>query len=353
MRNSATVEEPRPSPAPAPLSPTAAIVESGGARSSIASAAVSVCVVCCSTQAMPHDTLHAAARAVGPAATVRKVLLSETGAELEEGVEVITVPCGTKLSKLRRLPGLVDADLFVICDPDLAVEEDAARLVVEEAVVAVRAGEEVVAFGIVKGADDGTLLSRVVAVDKWLSHRVLRPLLWALGAGATLPGQFLVVSRGLLRRLDPAIDSHLDDLYLGWLARQHGVPVRRVGVVVGEEGPRGSLASLLAQRVRWMRGLACLIGSLFPHPSAVGLLGLHYLAYHGLPVLVMVAVATLTARNPPAGLLAFFGLAALLSAFSRRPFFAAATFLIVFPVVHAIATLLWWVPVSRALLTRR
>ena len=316
-------------------------------------ARLSVCVACCSTASMPHDAVQAVAKSINSAAVVRTVLLSETGVESTHGVEIIVVPEGSKLSKIRRLAELIDTDLFCICDPDLTIEEESCRVIHQQAFGDVRAGKEVVAFGIVEGKDDGTLLSQVVAVDKWLSHRVLRRFLWAAGIGITLPGQFLVLSPGLLRSIDPGVDSYLDDLCLGWLARRRGVRVHRVAVVVGEEDPRSRWASLLTQRVRWMRGIASLFGHFSSHPSAVGLLGVHYLTYHGLPILVMVAVISLTVASPLAGFCVFFSLAALLSIFSGRSFVAAVTFLGVLPVVHALATLLWWVPLSRTMLTRR
>lgn len=216
-----------------------------------------------------------------------------------------------------------------------------------------RSGEEVVAFGVIDGRDDGTTLSRVVSLDKWLSHHVLRRCLWAIGIGITLPGQFLIVSPGLLRSLSPAVDSYLDDLYLGWVARSRKVRVHRLPVVVGVEEPRRGWRSLLAQRIRWMRGLTCLFGHLVPNPNAIFLLSVHFLAYHGLPVLAFLLILCSVIVNPVAALGVSFGLTATLSIASRRSFFTALMFLAVFPAVHLLATLLWWVPVSRSLLIRR
>lgn len=354
MRNTDSVDDARPLTATMPQAGAASLAEEGAEPlAPSAETALSVCVACCSTTSMPHDAAQAVARAINSVAVVRTVLLSETGTETTHGIEIITVPHGTKLSKIRRLADRIDADLFCICDPDLTVEEEACRVILQQAFADVRAGKEVVAFGIVEGKDDGTLLSQVVAVDKWLSHRVLRRFLWAAGIGITLPGQFLILSPGLLRSINPGVDSYLDDLCLGWLARRRGVRVHRVAVVVGEEDPRSRWASLLTQRVRWMRGIASLFGHFASHPSAVGLLGVHYLAYHGLPIVVMAAVVSLTVVKPLAGFCVFFSLASLLSVFSRRSFVAAVTFLGVFPVIHALATLLWWVPLSRTMLTRR
>jgi cellulose synthase/poly-beta-1,6-N-acetylglucosamine synthase-like glycosyltransferase len=325
-----------------------------GNSSSLASIerAVSVCVVCCSTRSMPHDVIHTVSKALSPIASVHAILLSES-AERPPGVDVVAVPHGTKLSKIRRLTDLIEADLVCICDPDLTVDEDACRLILGRAAAEIRNGNDVVAFGIVEGSDDGTMLSRVIALDKWLSHRVLRRFLWQFGVGITVPGQFLIVSSGLLRRLDPGVDSYLDDLYLGRLARRQGVRVQRVPVVVGAEEPRTNWSSLLTQRVRWMRGLACLFGHLAAYPSALFLLSVHYVTYHGLPILMFFGVLLLAFANPICSLAVFLGLAFLLARLSRQSVLTAAIYMGVFPALHVFATLLWWIPVGRSLLARR
>jgi len=214
-------------------------------------------------------------------------------------------------------------------------------------------GNEVVAFGVVEGHDTGSLLSRVVALDKWLSHRVIRRVLWGLGVGITLPGQFLVVSAGLLRRLDPGVDSYLDDLYLGWIARSQGVKVHRLPVVVGEEDARATWGGLLAQRLRWMKGLARLFGHLAGHPSAVFLLTVHFLAYHGLPIFLLSSLIALSVVSPLLAMTTLSAMTVLLAHCSGRSYRTTATFLVAFPIVHCLATLLWWVPVSGSYLARR
>ncbi len=286
-----------------------------------------------------------------PVARVQSVLLS-VGKGMP-GVDVVEVPEGTKLSKIRRFAKLVDTDLICICDPDLKVDEDSCRQVFEEAASEVRRGSDVVAFGFVKGSDNGTVLSRVIATDKWLSHRVLRRYLWDCGIGITLPGQFLVVSTGILQGLDPEVDSYLDDLYFGWVAHSNGVRVCRVPIVVGEEDPRATWGSLLSQRVRWMRGLASLFGHLVSNPRAVLLLTIHYFAYHGLPILIFLTIVFVAVVSPIAGLAAFLGLATLLARLSDQSLWTTSTFITVFPILHCFASLMWWIPVSPSYLTKR
>jgi hypothetical protein len=102
-----------------------------------------------------------------------------------------------------------------------------------------------------------------------------------------------------------------------------------------------------------MRGLMCLFRHLVPHPSALGLLGIHFFAYHGIPIIVMAAILSLTFANPLAGCCVFFGLATMLSVGSGQSLLGAAAFLAIFPFVHLFAALLWWVPVKRSILTMR
>jgi hypothetical protein len=69
--------------------------------------AISICVVCCATASMPHTAPQAVATAFAPLATVQTILLSETEETPPNGVEIVVVPRGTKLSKIRRLADLI------------------------------------------------------------------------------------------------------------------------------------------------------------------------------------------------------------------------------------------------------
>lgn len=315
-------------------------------------ATLAVCVVCCSAELLPNS-VRVVAEAMQSMVTVQTVVLVENEVESQLGVDVIVMPSGTKLSKLRRLAASVDADLFCICDPDISFDREVCRLVLQQAIEVVRSDREVIAFGVVEGQDNRTLLSRVVALDKWLSHRVIRPLLWSAGIGITVPGQFLLVSRGVLCSIESSVDSYLDDLYLGWIARRRGACVRRVAAVVGQEEARTGWRSLLTQRLRWMRGIASLFRVGVKEPAILGLLGVHYFAYHVIPVLMLAAIIGLTVVKPLAGVLVFASFVILLRACTRRSPFTIVSFLIVFPIVHLLATLFWWLPFKRSMLTRR
>jgi len=312
----------------------------------------SVCVVCCSTSKMPHDTIITVARAMQSLAKVRMILLSETGEEKSEDMEVITVPSGTKMSKLRLLAN-IEADLVCICDPDLMIEPNACCEVLRVALAAASEGKEVVTFGVVEGHDNGTRLSQVIAMDKWLSHRILRRFLWGAHIGISLPGQFFIISRSLLGGLQIEVDSYLDDLHLGLIARQRGAWVFRVPVVVGQEESRSSWGSLLTQRIRWMKGLTSLMWGFSGQPSAVALLFVHYLVFYGFPILVGFEIWLLTITGPLAATSLFIGLAGVLAMSSRRTLPTACCYLAVFPCLLLTVSLLFWIPLHKSLLRRR
>ncbi len=312
---------------------------------------IKVCIACCST-ATSIGAVECLSSALSSVATVRSVILTDS-TESYSGVDVVFVPPGTKLSKIRRLVGLVDTDLVCICDPDLSVNPDACRKVFGRAAVVVRRGDDVVAFGLVVGRDNGTMLSQLICVDKWLSHRIIRPLLWKSGLGITLPGQFLIVSAGILRGLDARVDSYLDDLYLGWIARKNNAEVLREPVVVGEEEPRSTWGSLLSQRLRWMKGLAGLFAHLWTCPPAVLLLAIHFIAYHGIPMLFLSGIILLGLFSPASAGVIVLALVFVLSRSSGHSIWTAATFVAIFPVLHTLATLLWWIPASHSYLVKR
>lgn len=301
---------------------------------------------------MSCEVVSAALEALSPVATVRAVVLSEV-ADALPGVEVVYVPPGTKLSKIHHFAGEAEADLICICDPDMHLDVEGCRLVAGRAATEICRGCEVVAFGIVEGRDTGSVLSRVVTLDKWLSHRILRPTLWSVGVGITLPGQFLIVSSAIFRCLDPEVDSYLDDLYLGWIARSGGASVCRLPVVVGVEDARATWGGLLAQRLRWMKGFARLLHHISRQPFAVLLLTVHFFVYHGLPVLLLLSLVTLSVVSPVSAVAIFLLITILLARCSCQSYRTAAIFLVAFPLIHFFASLFWWIPANRSYLTKR
>jgi cellulose synthase/poly-beta-1,6-N-acetylglucosamine synthase-like glycosyltransferase len=316
---------------------------------------LTLCVCCCTTAPFPPEVVLSLTEAFSSVVTVNPLVITEMQGELlmsKEGA-ILTVQPGTKLSKLRLLADMDVGDLVCICDPDLSIEPDGCREVVRTALAEACEGKEVVGFGVIESHNDGSLLSKLIAMDKWLSHKVFRRFLWAAHIGITLPGQFLIVSRSLLGRLQNDTDSYLDDLYLGLVARVQRVRVIRVPIVVGWEDSRSCWGSLLTQRIRWMKGLASLWRRFVTHPSAVALLSIHYLVYHGVPIIIGLGMGLLAITDPIAASVLFVGMAVTLSMLSRQSLLTVCCYLIVFPCLHFAATLLCLLPLNKSLLRMR
>ncbi|GAB5406587.1 MAG: hypothetical protein Aurels2KO_48180 [Aureliella sp.] len=306
------------------------------------------CAVSCLSEADDTTVLENVANILSKIGKVESVALSTANRKLPSTRSVVVAE-GTKLAKIRSYVRSLDTNFVCICDPDLVVFPDGATSVAKKAVKE----SSDVTFGVIDCQDDGTVLSRIITCDKWLSHSVLRPLLWRFGVGITLPGQFVIVSTALLKSIDQDVDSYLDDLYLGLFARMRKAKVLRMSIAIGEEQSRSSWFSLLTQRLRWMQGFASICRHHKASPVAIAFLAAHFAAYHLIPVAWLVCFGAIAAVNGAAACLLLFVLCLVIARAARQPMLVAFAFLMVFPFVHLAAITFWWIPISKRQLTRR
>jgi cellulose synthase/poly-beta-1,6-N-acetylglucosamine synthase-like glycosyltransferase len=312
----------------------------------------SLCVVCCAEPEIARAASDRIARALAGRCSVTLLSVTE-GSGMHDGAHSIVVPIGTKLSKLSLAAGHVTTDLVCICDPDIDVATDGCIAVFDAALAEHRLARAVVSFGVIQVRNASGLLGQLISLDKWLSHRILRPILWRLGVGITLPGQFLIISTDVLRSIDRRVDSYLDDLYLGWLCRHMQARVCRETCIVGYEATRASWLGLVAQRMRWMKGFMQLIRQLAHESRALPLLAVHFLAYHGVPLLLLFAACLVMSASPVLGIGMVMSVALALSGAARCRLCTSIIYVTAFPLVHLLAICLWWLPVGRTFLTRR
>ena len=282
------------------------------------------------------------------------VLLSERADSPEPGVTVVQVQPGTKLAKIRTwVRQTAPSGLVCICDPDMTLDRHAASVVIRNAVDTANQGHAVLAYGRIR-SDGGSLLRCLTSFDKDWSHRVIRPLLWAIGVGASVPGQFVVVSASLLSAIDPSVDSYLDDLYLGLFTRSYpGAVICRESLTVGSEQPREEWIGLVAQRLRWMKGFMALAWHMRQSPSAALRLSAHFVAYHVIPIVALTSLLLLSVKHPVQGLAAASLFAITTSVLARQNPAVGIVYWLTFPLLHTLAALAWWLPVPSSFLQRR
>lgn len=104
--------------------------------------------------------------------------------------------------------------------------------------------------------DNSKVVSKLVSVDKLLSHNIIRPLLWKIGVGLSIPGQCFLIRPLAFKNQLYEIDTFLDDLALGAYINEHfkTLNIYISDEVIGYEFPNDTIKGLCRQRKRWAKG---------------------------------------------------------------------------------------------------
>lgn len=177
-------------------------------------------------------------------------------------------------------------------------------------------------------------ISRLVEVDKLLSHTVLRPALWRLHLGVTIPGQCFLLKAASFQNTLSGTDTFLDDLSIGLHAAKYRLRYYYAQEVVAFELPSYSCAALWKQRSRWATGFRQSLSCATLSHQDRGLLWIHAFCYHLLPIL-HVAVLVALALQSPLSCAGWLGVLALAITRHRPQALAAAlAYPILFPLFH-------------------
>jgi len=182
------------------------------------------------------------------------------------------------------------------------------------------------------------LVAGMVAVDKVLSHHLVRPLLWQIRWGITVPGQcFMLRRQSFVGKLLP-VDTYLDDLALGLYIRANyrQLKVHYSNEILGFEKPNNTWRGLWQQRERWAKGYAsvcCGAWSTSYFPYVV----VHGLAYHASWALHWLVIVSLGLVSPGLAVIYLLVVTVALTAGNMNMLSAAALYQVAFPVLHG-----WW-----------
>jgi len=237
---------------------------------------------------------------------------------------------GTKYGKLLQALNSTEHRYLLSLDNDIEADIPILLRLIERTI----GGHYELGWGRIHSRRVSSPISRLVEVDKLLSHTVLRPLLWRLHLGVTIPGQcFLLKARSFKNRL-PHTDTFLDDLSIGLHSVKHRLRYFYTQEVVAFELPSYSFSSLWKQRARWAAGFHQALVCTTLNRQDRRLLWVHAFSYHLLPLLHFVALILVMIKAP---LVAACWLALVaLGMARRRPQALAAAFLypILFPIFH-------------------
>lgn len=243
-------------------------------------------------------------------------------------MRAIAMP-GTKYSRIICLPDITCARYYLFIDND--VECNLCEL--DSFLERLGGVEWDAAYGRLEAINTHTLAAKMVILDKWISHRIIRPLLWKLRIGISLPGQIFALSREALKKKTCARDTFLDDLAFGLSLRMDNARLVCTSRVLGYEYPNSSMQGLWKQRKRWAIGYADILAGAQSYEEKL-LLFIHGLCYHGHWVLMWSIMLVASFTNIFSGLL-LIGLFSILIAGCRWKLLPAAfLYQLVFPCLH-------------------
>lgn len=135
-------------------------------------------------------------------------------------------------------------------------------------------------WGKVMAQESQEMVGRLVQIDKLLSHKILRPLLWRAKVGVSVPGQCFLIRRAAFENHMYQFNTFLDDISFGLFVRMNRMRVFITSDVLGYERPNTQSQSLFKQRRRWAHGLSSIVVRMAHSPRALLFLLLHLFAYH-------------------------------------------------------------------------
>lgn len=242
----------------------------------------------------------------------------------------VTHTRGTKYRKLLHTLQSTEHRYLLSLDNDIAADiPSLLRLVVKT----LNGGFDL-GWGRISSREVSSFVSRLVEVDKLLSHTVIRPTLWHLHLGVTIPGQCFLLKAASFRGSLPGTDTFLDDLSIGLHAAKHHLRYHYSEEVVAFELPSYSFVALWKQRSRWATGFRQSLSCATLTRQDRRLLWVHAFCYHLLPILNVVVLMVL-APQVPFACAGWLGVLALSIARHRpQALGAALAYPILFPVFH-------------------
>lgn len=184
--------------------------------------------------------------------------------------------CGTKYRRLISVMEKDDSKYYLSIDNDITGNINELLDFVHTMMV----NEYEVGWGRIRAKRQKGFISNIVAVDKLVSHNIIRPLLWKLDVGISIPGQVFCIKgksfKGKLMRMD----TFLDDLALGLYVNINKSKKYVISAILGQEQPNSEFVGLWKQRSRWAIGYSTILKSVIDKKEYKDKLIIHGLSYH-------------------------------------------------------------------------
>lgn len=191
-----------------------------------------------------------------------------------------------------------------------------------------------VGWGRIKAKKQNNFISNMVAVDKLLSHNIIRPLLWKTGLGISIPGQVFCIKGESYRGKLIELDTFLDDLALGLYVNINQSRKYVIPTILGEEEPNGKFSGLWKQRSRWAIGYSTILKAVKDNKQYKNKVMVHGLSYHFSWVLNWFLVVLFAFIYWPIAIVYFLTISLLITKKDISMLLYSMIYQLVFPIFH-------------------
>lgn len=237
----------------------------------------------------------------------------------------------TKYKRIIELIKICNSENILCIDNDITIYFNELKKFVNDFIL----GDSDLAWGKIKAKHTQGLIPNLIRIDKNLSHDYIRPFLWKMNIGVSIPGQiFIMKKKNFINNL-PDKDTVYDDLTLGMIARKCNLKVYYSKSTLGEELPKENFTNLIIQRKRWAKGFAQSIET----SKNIGMLKfviIHGFMYHLLWIVYYLILILIGMKSKEISIIFFLLVGIFLAEFSLKDFFYAILYMIIFPLVHVI-----------------
>lgn len=251
--------------------------------------------------------------------------------DLPNNIIQIVTPGMTKYKRIEKLISISKNDNILCIDNDITINKENLKKFINECI----SREYAVAWGKIKAIPVKSFIAHLICIDKNLSHDYIRPTLWNLNIGISLPGQIFMINKKYYIDKFPKYDTVYDDLTIGIITKKNSMPIYYTKEILGKELPKSTFINLLKQRKRWAKGFA---ESIYNNrkTNMLKYVIIHGFMYHLLWIPFYIMLILLMLITPILPIIIVCIVCILLADKKIKDLLWSFAYLLVFPIVHIV-----------------
>ena len=237
----------------------------------------------------------------------------------------------TKYKRIIQLIKLSETNNILCIDNDITIDYKNLKNFITEFIDSKYA----IGWGKIRTININKFIPQLIKIDKNLSHDFIRPLLWKLKLGISIPGQIFALKKDKFIDKLPKIDTVYDDLTIGMIARKNNFEYFYSKSYLGSEFPKGNFIDLIKQRIRWSKGMAQSIFNGIKY-NMLNFVLIHAFMYHMLWIPYYILLFIISKYNLIFASILFLLVSMILSEVKIKDILWAICYMLIFPIIHSI-----------------